>query len=331
MLIQSVRKSSGRAICFALVWMLFAQAAVTLSAQDSSTPENEPAENATGEMVGEETVDLDEINALPELDQDKLPEAAQDIQINQRTGYTVDLDSFFYDENNHHVPLKRYFSEGQPVMLSFNYSNCPKLCSVQLENMILALRDVDFKVGDDFQMVSISIDPLEQSSRAFETKEKYTKLYNKPGTEDGFHFMTGNRDEIEFMAEECGFGYKYVPEQKLYSHLPVFILLSPEGKIVRYIHGLDYDPVTIERALIEAAEGKIGSPINRISYGLGCFLFDESTGQYTFQVMALMRIGGALTVIALVGALVPYWFFKRGNKTQDKSQDKGNMAAATQS
>ncbi len=282
------------------------------------TPEDaRPAEELT-------TSDLDEINSLPERDNENLPRAAQDVEITQRTGYTIDLDTYFHDEQNNHVQLKRYFSKGQPVMLSFNYSDCPKLCSVQLENMILALREVDFKVGEDFQLVSISIDPLEQSSRARQTKEKYTKLYNKRGTDDGFHFMTGDLNEIEYMADECGFGYRYIRSQKLYSHLPVFILLSPDGKIVRYIHGLDYEPVTIERALVESAEGKIGSPINRLSYGIGCFVFDESSGKYTFQAMAMMRIGGGITVLCLLSALVPYWFFRRGRR--QKSGDGSSPA-----
>jgi protein SCO1/2 len=156
----------------------------------------------------------------------------------------------------------------------------------------------------------------EQTSRARQTKELYTQQYNKQGTEDGWHFLTGDRDEIVALADICGFRYKYVRDQKLYSHPPVFILISPKGKIVRYIHGLDYDPKTIELALIEAAEGKIGSPINILSYGIGCFTFDEATGKYSFQAMAIMRIGGAITAFLLVVMLVPYWFSRRGKASQ---------------
>ena len=129
--------------------------------------------------------------------------------------------------------------------------------------------------------------------------------------------MTGDEDDIQLLADICGFRYKYVREQKLYSHPPVFILISPEGKIVRYIHGLNYDAGTIEQALVESAEGKIGSPINILNYGLGCFTFNESTGRYTFQAMAIMRIGGAFTAILLLGTLVPYWLFRRGTKKDD--------------
>ena len=251
------------------------------------------------------------------------PEAAKDIGVDSRIGEFLEMDVHFNDEQNRFVKIGDYFDGKQPVMLSFNYSNCPKLCSVQLENMTLSLREVASKaklrVGDDFQVVSISIDPTEQTSRARQTKEKYTTLYNQPGTENGWHFLTGDRQDIELMSDICGFRYKYIREQKLYSHPPVFILLSPQGKIVRYIHGLDYDPKTIKLALIESAEGKIGSPINILSYGIGCFLFDPSTGKYTFQAMAIMRIAGAGTVLILVLTLIPYWFFRRGYQSHDRN------------
>lgn len=243
---------------------------------------------------------------------------AEDIGVDEKTGHVIDGSMSFQDHNNDHVRFENLLGGKQPIMLSFNYSNCPKLCSVQLENMTYALREVDFKIGQDFQLVSVSIDPNEQVSRARASCEKFQHMYNRPESNDGWHFLTGDRDDITNLADQCGFRYKYVPHQKLYSHPPVFILLSPEGKIVRYIHGLDYEPLTISRALIEAAEGKIGSPINELAYGLGCFVFDEATGKYTFQAMAIMRIGGILTAVTLLVCLVPYWLLGFGRK---KSQD----------
>ncbi|MDC0311375.1 SCO family protein [bacterium] len=248
------------------------------------------------------------------------PKVAQNIGVDSQTGEFIVRDITFHDEENRFVQIGKYFDGKRPVMLSFNYSDCPKLCSVQLENMTDTLRDIKFKVDEDFQMVSLSIDPTEQSSRAKKSKAKYVKRYSKfdrENSQDGWHFLTGDEDDIQLLADICGFRYKYVREQKLYSHPPVFILISPKGKIVRYIHGLNYDAGTIEQALVESAEGKIGSPINILNYGLGCFTFNESTGRYTFQAMAIMRIGGAFTAILLLGTLVPYWLFRRGTKKDD--------------
>ena len=247
------------------------------------------------------------------------PDVGKNIGVRSKTGDFIPGDITFNDEENRFVEIGRYFDGKQPVMLSFNYSNCPKLCSVQLENMTSTLLQIGFKVGEDFQVVSVSIHPNEQTSRARKTKEKYTDQYNQPGTEDGWHFLTGKKANIKRLTDTCGFEFKYVPSQKLFSHPPVFILVSPEGKIVRYIHGLDYDPDTIEKALIESAAGKIGSPINMLAYGMGCFLYDPATGKYAFQAMSIMRIGALITVIALIVGLVPYWFLRRGN--QDAKQD----------
>ncbi len=255
----------------------------------------------------------------------EIPDVAKDIGVDSKTGNSIEMDLRFHDSENNSVNLGRYFDGKKPVMLSFNYSNCPKLCSVQLENMTTALRDVDLIVGKDFEVVSISMDPLEQSSRAKQTKEKYVHLYGKPESKDGFHFLTGDEDAIQMLADDCGFKFKYVPKQKIYSHPPVFILLSPEGKIVRYIHGLDYEAKTIRLALIESAKGNIGSPINWLAYGLGCYMFNESTGQYSFQAIAMMRIGGAITVFLLLVTLVPYWFLRRN---QTPASENGSMPLA---
>ena len=240
-----------------------------------------------------------------------LPEEAQDIGVDSHVGEVINGDIMFRDSDNNIVRIADLLDGQRPLMMSFNYSDCPKLCSVQLENMTMTLREVDFEVGKDFDFVSISIDPTEQSIRARENKEKYLHLYNRRQSAIGWHFLTGDREQIANITDQVGFRFKYVREQKLYSHPPVFVLFSPEGKIVRYIHGLDFDPKTIRLALIEAAAGKIGSPINYFSYGLGCFSYNDSTGEYTFQAIAMMRIGGLITVLGLLATLGPYWFLRR--------------------
>ena len=251
----------------------------------------------------------------PETNEDdfrnKKPEVSENIGVDSMTGDMIPMGLQFRDTDGVLTELGSLFDGKQPVMLSFNYSDCPKLCSTQLQNMTQTLREVKkkFKVNEHFQMISISIDPNEQTVRLRETQDKYIKQYNEPGTEEGWHFMTGKQAEIKKLTDVCGFRYRYIARQKYYSHPPVFILVSPEGKIVRYIHGLNYKAATIEQALIESAEGKIGSPINWLSYGLGCYVYDEKNGQYNFQSMLIMKIGAAVTVIAMLATLVPYWLF----------------------
>ena len=269
----------------------------------------------------------------PETNEDefrsKKPEVSENIGVDSMTGDMIPMGLQFRDTDGVLMELGSLFDGKQPVMLSFNYSDCPKLCSTQLKNMTQTLREVKkkFKVNDHFQMISISIDPNEQTVRLRETEDKYIKKYNEPGTEDGWHFMTGKQAEIKKLADACGFRYRYIARQKYYSHPPVFILISPQGKIVRYIHGLNYKAATIEQALVESAEGKIGSPINWLSYGLGCYVYDESSGQYNFQSMLIMKIGAAITVIALLATLVPYWLFS--SKADDETDPTKVVEPAT--
>ena len=269
----------------------------------------------------------------PETNEDefrsKKPEVSDNIGVDSMTGDMIPMGLQFRDTDGVLTELGSLFDGKQPVMLSFNYSDCPKLCSTQLKNMTQTLREVKkkFKVNDHFQMISISIDPNEQTVRLRETEDKYIKQYNEPGTEGGWHFMTGKQAEIKKLADACGFRYRYIARQKYYSHPPVFILISPQGKIVRYIHGLNYKAATIEQALVESAEGKIGSPINWLSYGLGCYVFDETSGQYNFQSMLIMKIGAAITVIVLLVTLVPYWLFS--SKTNNETNPTKTIEPAT--
>jgi protein SCO1/2 len=250
-----------------------------------------------------------------------LPSQALDIGIESQEGRILDGDVTFYDSEGRLVRFGDLFDGGKkPVMLSFNYSSCPKLCSVQLENITLALREVDLEVGKDFEYVSLSIDPNESVQTAKATKEKYVTIYNRPKSQSGWHFLVGKKENIDKLADQCGFRYKYVPEQKDYSHLPAILLISPEREIVRYLPGLDYDPPTIRLALIEAAAGKIGSPVGWAAYSLGCYSFNSTMGKYSFQAMALMRIGGLVTIVALLAGLIPYWFFHNKRQTKDKSK-----------
>lgn len=227
------------------------------------------------------------------------------VEVIERTGVDLPLDAGFTTDAGNRKQLFDMFDGTRPVLLSLNYSDCPMLCSVQFQNLTNTLKQMGFRPKEDFQIVSISLDPMETPARARETKTKYLTLYDRPETAEGWHFLVGDANEVRRIADTIGFKYKRLPNGH-YVHPPLIVLCSPGGKVVRYIHGLEVEPGVLEQALIEAAEGKIGSPINRFLFA--CYQFNTSTGHYTPNAMFLMKLGGAATVVALAACLIPYWF-----------------------
>jgi protein SCO1 len=251
------------------------------------------------------------------------PEASKGVTVIYKTGDYIPFDVPFTDHNSNHISLAEYFDGKRPVIVTFNYSNCPSMCTVQLEELAICLGKIDFEMGEDYQVVSISIDPLEQVSRAREFRRRFVRMSGADEDNDGWAVVVGDQKGIKKVADTCGFKYKYLPRRKEYSHAPVAIMCAPDGKIVRYINGLNFEPQTIRRALIESADGKIGSPINLLT--ASCFAYDEHSGRYTFAAMRVMRWAAGITVFALVCTLVPYWFFAhRSNKERagDIAADK---------
>lgn len=227
------------------------------------------------------------------------------VEVIERAGVDLPLDAGFTNDRGNRKQLFDLFDGTRPVLLSLNYSDCPMLCSVQFQNLTNTLKQMGFRPKEDFQIVSISLDPTESPAKARETKSKYLALYDRPETADGWHFLVGESSEIRRIADTIGFRYKRLPNGH-YVHPPLIVLCSPGGKVVRYIHGLEVEAGVLDQALIEAAEGKIGSPINRFLFA--CYQFNTSTGHYTPNAMFLMKLGGAVTVVALAACLIPYWF-----------------------
>lgn len=237
-----------------------------------------------------------------------LPSAAEGIGVDQKSGNTLPLYLDFDDDKNNQVFVQDLFDGKIPVLLSFNYSNCPQLCVIQLNNLVAALHSIDLKPGRDFRIVSVSLDPNEQITDLIQTKRNCVVASPWPDAAEGWRFLRGKRKNIKELADACGFRYKYVPEQKIYSHPSAFIFCTPDGRIARYLDGLNGDlPKTLKPALLEAGQGKIGSVMDRVLYFSGCYVYDPATGKYSMSAMRLMRFAGAGTVIVLLVMLIPYW------------------------
>jgi protein SCO1/2 len=243
------------------------------------------------------------------------PKELLDVGITEHLNTQIPLDLNFVDQTGKPVTLAQYFDGSVPVILTMNYSNCPMLCSMQLDGLFHGLSEMEWKLGDNYRMVTVSIDPKESSERAAMTRDKYLRAYGREGVGSGYVFLTGKNEQIKQLADTVGFGYRYVPATGEYSHAAVTMICTPDGRLSRYLAGVEYDPQTLKMSLLEASEGKIGSPMDHIL--LYCFQYDASSGKYGPSAFKLMRIAAAGMVLVVGGVLAVYWRRESKRKTQD--------------
>ena len=233
------------------------------------------------------------------------PPELKGVDVIEHPNAQVPLELPFVDSQGDPVTLGQLFDGQRPVILTLNYSNCPMLCSLQLNGLFDALKAMQWDIGDAFQMITVSIDPLETPERAALTKRKYLKSYGRPGSQAAYHCLTGREEQIRTLADTVGFGYVYDRETNQYLHMAATFICTPDGRVSRYLYGVEYDPQTLKLSLLEAAEGKIGSSMDRVV--LYCFQYDAESGRYGPSAYNLMRLSGVLTVFVFGCLLLWYW------------------------
>jgi len=225
---------------------------------------------------------------------------ARDIGFDQKLGRQVPLDLVFRDEEGKEVRLGDYFS-GRPVILSLAYYGCPMLCGLALQGLASSLKPLQYDAGREFDVVTVSFDPTETPADARAAKPGYLELYGREGAAAGWHFLTGGEEEIRRLTESVGFRYKWDETAKEYAHATGIILMTPEGKVARYLFGIDYAPKDLRLGLVESAGGRIGSVADRLL--LLCYQYDPHTGRYSATAMNVVR-AGALAGVAGLGTFL---------------------------
>lgn len=220
-----------------------------------------------------------------------------EVGITQKLGGLVPADARFQDEGGNSVSLAEYLG-ARPLILVPAYYRCPILCSQVLGGLAGSLKGMSLNAGKDFQVVALSFDPTDTAAAAAAEKSKTTRRYQRPGTESGWHFLTGRETDIRSLLEAVGYRYSYDPKSNQYAHPAGFVVLTPAGRISHYFAGLEVAPRQLRLALVEAADGKIGSPIDRLF--LYCYRYDPRTSRYGARIMNLLHIAGALTVVGLL-------------------------------
>ena len=258
------------------------------------------------------------------------PEELKNITVDEHLNTQLPLDLTFTDERNQTVQLGQYFSGNKPVVLQLGYYGCPMLCDLVSRGLTKSLKTVELNAGSDFEVVFISIDPNETWQLAQGKKRSYVTEYARPGTENGWHFLTGKADQIEKVAKAFGFNYKWVASVGQFSHPAAIAVCTPAGKISRYLYGVQFEEQTLRLSLVEASQGKIGTTVDH--FILTCFQYDGKQGKYAMTAMAVMRVGGALTVLILGGTLLVLFKLEARRRTaaaHADGDDTGGGGATT--
>jgi protein SCO1/2 len=230
------------------------------------------------------------------------PEALRGVDIVENLGGALPRDASFRDSDGAKVHLGDYFDGTRPTLLVFAYHTCPMLCSLVLDATVKSLDDVVWTVGDQFDVVSISIDPKDTPETAATKRAQVVDGYHRArGNPRGWHFLTGEESQIRKVTDAIGFEYRYDPRQKQYAHPAAIYLLTPDGHISRYLYGIQYDPSDVRLGLLEASQGRSVSTTERIL--LYCYHFDPKGGHYNLVALNVMRAGGGATLVFLGGLL----------------------------
>lgn len=232
------------------------------------------------------------------------------VTFEQHPGQQVSRDLVFHDQDNRTLELGDLLHK-KPVILVLGYYRCPMLCMLINDGLINTLENLRASVGTDFDVVDLSIDPDETATAAAEKKVVYLRRYGRPGAAQGWHCLVGDQKAIAQIANEIGYRYAYDPQTRQYAHPSGVVILTPEGRISRYIFGVTFNATELNDALIAAKDGKSTSVLSQIF--LLCYHYNPITGKYGRLILSILRA----TSLGFL-ALVAWWIYsmaRRPNKT----------------
>lgn len=236
-----------------------------------------------------------------------LPEALQSIGIEQKLGDKLPMDVELKDEDGRAVKLGDYFSKGKPVIIAFVYYECPMLCNQVLNGLTGSLKGINFDAGKDFDVLAISFDARENDKPELAKNKKagYVERYGRQGSENGWHFLTGSQASIDQVTKAAGFSYKWDEKSNQFAHAGGIMITTPDGKLARYLYGIDYAPKDLKFGLMESAESRVGNPAEQLL--LYCYHYDPSTGKYGLAILNVIRLGAIATLIGMGAMALVFW------------------------
>jgi protein SCO1/2 len=241
----------------------------------------------------------------------------KEIGVDEHPGAAVPRELVFTDQEGKPVRLGDYFT-GKPVLLTLNYYECPMLCPVTFANLAKTMRGMrGLAPGRDFRIVTVSINPDETAGQARDiSAQTYAMLPKSPDPPLWWSFLFGYEKEITALTNAVGFRYKQIARNN-FAHPSAIIVLTPEGKVSRYLYGIEQDPSDLKLALVEASGGKIGSSAALNQVLLFCYHYDPVGKKYQLAALNIMKAAGVLIVAGLGALFLVMWRHERGRRGLD--------------
>lgn len=243
---------------------------------------------------------------------DTVPELMR-IDIEEHLGDYVPVDLTFTDDRGRTVQFGDYFNDEQPVVLFLGYYECPMLCNLVMNGLVQGIKELKWQPGVDYQIVSVSINPGETHQLAAAKKKNYLEALQIPSASEGWSFLVGEEKQSRQLADAVGFKYYWDEKTQQYAHPAAIYLISPDGKISRYLYGIQFDPKDLRLGLLEASEGRIGNTLDKLV--LYCYHYDPDSEGYVIFAGNVMRLGGLVTLVVLGILLVWLWRREHHRKT----------------
>lgn len=242
------------------------------------------------------------------------PKATEGVGIDQKLNAPVPLDLTFHDEYNQLVPLRTYFGD-KPVVIEMVYFNCTSLCPMSISESVMGLNRISLQAGRDYNVIVVSFDPKDTPQEALAKKQEYAKTFRQKGFNEGWHFLTGSQDSIARLASAIGWRYRWDEPSNQFIHAGGIMIATPEGRLSRYIYGIQYAPQDLRMSLVDASQHRIGSPMDYVL--LFCFHYNAAVGKYTLAIFNIVKLSACITVLGLAAMI---FLFLRG----DKNKGAGN-------
>lgn len=251
------------------------------------------------------------------------------IDVVEHLGDKVPSDLTFVNDIGDTVTMGDFLGQGRPTVLVLGYYRCPMLCNLVFNGLVDGFNELEWTLGDRYQVMTVSINPEETPDLAAAKRANYRDELTVPVTDRGWPFMVAAEDQSVALAEAVGFKYFYDTVRQEYAHPAVAMVLTDDGTISRYLYGLEFNKTNLKLSLLEASEGKIGTTIDRLL--LYCFHYDPDSRGYTVVAANVMKLGGAATLLVLMIFLSLLFYGERRRKRSGtKPSTKPREAAARQ-